>query len=94
MPCGGIYPIRQLDPEIRPIFEAHDRCWVCNKGGAKHFCDEWDTHIHARCVPKFLQTDEGECVILHGHEVFLDFSLEAEDVPSNEDVAPVLPPSA
>lgn len=76
MPCGGIYPIKQLAPDIRPIFEKPFPCWVCGKLDAKHFCDEWDTPIHARCVPSFLQTEEGQIVIGHGHEIWLDFSIE------------------
>lgn len=76
MACGGIYPIRNLHPEIRDIFERPYPCWMCGKLGAKHFCDEWDTPIHARCVAKFLLTEEGECVIEHGHTVEIDFSLE------------------
>lgn len=49
-----------------------------------HFCHEWDTYIHARCVPVFLQTDEGQIVIDHGHEVILDFSLEEPDGNHNQ----------
>ena len=78
MPCGGIYPARQTaDGTIKDKVSPTDGgCWECGRGGAKHFCDEWDTYIHARCVPKFLQSSEGEIVILHKHTVVLDFSLE------------------
>ena len=65
MPCGGIFPIKKSG-----------KCWVCDKSGAKHFCEEWDAFIHARCVPKFLQTEEGQIVIDHGHLVSLNFAIE------------------
>lgn len=74
MPCGGIYPGGPFGSELR---EPTD-CWVCHKSGCLHFVEEWDTPIHARCVPEFLASDEGLCVIRHEHEVVLDFSLEAK----------------
>lgn len=89
MPCGGIYPgspLNQrgpgkLDEKLMP---SDGGCWVCYKGGCEHFCDEWDTYIHARCVPEFLQTEEGQCVIQHGHIVILNFALEVpSDNPSH-----------
>ena len=43
-----------------------------------HFCHEWDTSIHARCVPRFLATDEGQIVIDHKHTILLDFSIEED----------------
>jgi hypothetical protein len=43
-----------------------------------HFCHEWDTFIHARCVPRFLASDEGQIVIEHKHTVLLDFSIEED----------------
>lgn len=73
MPCGGIYPGGPIPP---PKTGYDFPCWVCRKSGAQHFCDEWDTPIHARCVPTFLQTEEGRVVIKHKHTVYLDFSLE------------------
>ena len=83
MPCGGIYPISNTWLEAAGInrdeSKPEHRCWTCNGKGAKHFCDEWDCYIHARCAIKFLSTPEGECVINHGHEVVLNFSAE-EDV--------------
>lgn len=48
-------------------------CWMCHKGGCDHFVIEWDTFIHATCIPKFLMTAEGQCVIDHGHECVIDF---------------------
>jgi hypothetical protein len=80
MPCGGIEPIR---PRGRGTIKEHlppteGGCWVCNRGGCHHFCLEWDTYIHARCVPTFLQTEEGQIVVLHQHRVVLDFELEEE----------------
>lgn len=82
MPCGGIYPYdpddsrddrKTIDEFLSP---GHGGCWVCSKGGAKHFCEEWDTFIHARCVPSFLQTEEGQIIISHRHHVLIDFALE------------------
>jgi hypothetical protein len=67
---SGGYPTRRV------IGPCKGGCWVCGRGGRKHFCHEWDTYIHARCVPQFLLSEEGQCVIEHGHEVRLDFSLE------------------
>ena len=67
MPCGGITPCA---PDDYP-------CWVCEKPGAQHFCIEWDTPIHARCVLEFLTDMEGQIVISHGHTITLDFSLES-----------------
>jgi hypothetical protein len=72
MPCGGINPI------VRDVVPAKGgKCWVCRKPGALHFVDEWDDFIHARCVPEFLQSEEGRVVIDHGHTVYLRFDLEA-----------------
>lgn len=62
MPCGGIYPGGPCGLTDHP-------CWVCGEKGCDLFCDEWDTPIHSRCVPDFLETDEGKCVLHHGHEV-------------------------
>lgn len=72
MPCGGIEPLSN------PLA---GKCWVCQKDDPKpqHFCFEWDTWIHARCVPQFLTEDEGKIVISHGHLVVLDFALETEN---------------
>lgn len=71
MPCGGIYPTKHS------VFAGMEgRCFHCHKEGAKHFCEEWDCLLHARCVPDFLKTMEGKIVIEHGHEVLIDFSLE------------------
>lgn len=83
MPCGGIYPvgagliISHGPGTIKDKLGApQGGCWVCGHGGCEHFCDEWDTYIHARCVAAFLQTEEGQCVIEHGHIVILNFSVE------------------
>jgi hypothetical protein len=84
MPCGGIYPIKGT--WVEPIAAQRDeskpeqRCWVCGKGNTAHFCDEWDCYIHARCAVQFLQSEEGQCVIDHGHEVHLNFSIEGATV--------------
>lgn len=77
MPCGGIYPLSEakgtITEKLSPI---QGGCWVCGMGGAHHFCDEWDTYIHARCVPIFLLGREGQCVIHHEHTIELNFELE------------------
>lgn len=82
MPCGGITPWSPLDRLERPNPDEGTPhtgvCWVCNKPGAQHFCDEWDTYIHARCVPYFLETREGQVVIEHEHDVYLKFNVESE----------------
>lgn len=87
MPCGGIYPVQGTWHEtmgIKPsptkstdkVSPTDGGCWMCHMGGCEHFCDEWDTYIHARCVARFLLTDEGHIVMEHGHTVILDFSKE------------------
>jgi hypothetical protein len=71
MPCGGI--------AVYSDVSAGD-CWVCNKPGAKHYLEEWDAMIHARCAVKELAnpTSDVALVINHKHQVFLDFGLEEE----------------
>ena len=78
MPCGGIYPIANTWIESFPKDETKPEhcCWMCGKGGCEHFCDEWDTFIHARCALAFLATEEGQIIIKHEHQVLLDFSKE------------------
>jgi len=80
MPCGGIHPIDndQLGTIREHLDSTQGGCWVCSRGGAMHFCHEWDTFIHARCVPRFLATDEGQIVIDHKHTILLDFSIEED----------------
>lgn len=72
-------------------------CWVCQENGALHFLEEFDSFIHARCAIKFLagglKVNEGldgadleaGIVIQHGHEVILDFSLEAPAAKNDPD---------
>lgn len=62
MPCGGINP-------CRPVKGA--RCYQCGSGEPEpdHFVEEWDAYMHADCVAPFLRTFEGQCVLVHGHEV-------------------------
>jgi len=84
MPCGGIVPIGEVDVKgkvTEQLSPTKGGCWVCSHGGAHHFCYEWDTYIHARCVPAFLMGPEGGCVIQHGHEVILNFELEPDVQP-------------
>ena len=81
MPCGGIYPMS--GPHMGGPINVDGgfvggRCWQCSGEGATHFCDEWDCSLHARCIATFLLTDEGLCVAAHGHQVFIDFSLEVQ----------------
>ena len=80
MPCGGIHPIDndQLGTIRKHLDPTQGGCCVCSRGGAMHFCHEWDTFIHARCVPRFLASDEGQIVIEHKHTVLLDFSIEED----------------
>lgn len=59
-------------------------CWKCNKPvhATKQapkdipkeqlcdcFCIEWDAALHSECVPAFLESEEGQCVLEHGHQV-------------------------
>ena len=74
MPCGGIYPIKGSWVEKVP--GKWHKCWVCGKPNCTHFCDEWDTPLHARCVITFLQSEEGKLMIEHGHLVQIDYGVE------------------
>ncbi len=67
MPCGGIYPIKGL--WIEKFIPKDSPCWVCQKPGVTHFCDEWDTGLHLECIDKFMESAEGKIVAEHGHEV-------------------------
>lgn len=62
MPCGGIFP---------GSLGGDPTCWVCHKYGCDLFCMEWDAVIHSECVPAFLETEEGQLVLEHGHEVII-----------------------
>lgn len=70
MPCGGIWPIGpeglfvEDAAEQRPLY-----CLHCGKKGADHFCEEWDGGLHGACIEPYLQTEEGLCVLNHGHQV-------------------------
>lgn len=61
MPCGGIYPIVDANPQWL--------CFYCTKPGCDHFCEEWDCGLHAQCVIPFLHTPEGELVLDHKHSI-------------------------
>lgn len=76
MPCGGIYPC------AAPTKESGNECMVCGKHGCRHFCEEWDAYVHARCTAAQLMVEDSDmnCVVNHRHTVQLDFSLEATDV--------------
>jgi hypothetical protein len=67
MPCGGIWT-----PEPGSFWIADHPCWVCQEKGCELFCDEWDTPLHVRCLGKFLDTDEGRCMLLHGHGIHVE----------------------
>ncbi len=58
MPCGGIWPAESDHP-----------CWACGETGCDLWCEEWDTPLHKRCLGAFLKTEEGQCVIAHGHNI-------------------------
>lgn len=63
MPCGGIWT---------PFPGSHwlqHPCFVCGAPDSELFCDEWDTPLHVRCLGKFLESDEGKCMLLHGHGI-------------------------
>jgi hypothetical protein len=77
MPCGGIYPLRHPDGSeahfAAPMLGTsdYDACFYCGKldPPCTHFCDEWDCYLHGDCIDAFLATEEGQIVLLHGHEV-------------------------
>lgn len=72
MPCGGIYPISDANPDWW--------CFYCGKTGCDHFCEEWDCGLHEACVIPFLHTDEGEVVLDHKHHIQIGmFVLQEED---------------
>lgn len=72
MPCGGI--IICAAPEPNP----ENQCWVCGKQGCCHFMIEWDAYIHARCAADRLMDKDSDVhlLVVHKHDVQLDFSLE------------------
>jgi hypothetical protein len=80
MPCGGIYPVKNLNAGSRDkiLIANEGGCWVCGRGGCHHFMDEWDTFIHATCAIKDLQNPDSDTflVVLHGHQIYLDTTLE------------------
>jgi hypothetical protein len=79
MPCGGVYPTKA---DMGP-------CWVCNKGGTDHFCDEWDTGLHGACVIPFLtMTEEGQLVWQnHKHSILIDLGEGLVIGPIGQEVA-------
>jgi hypothetical protein len=68
MPCGGVFPTNKIE----------ERCFFCNRKGAKHFFEEWDAFIHAKCFFEEVRKGNEECwiAINHGHEFVLDLSIE------------------
>ncbi len=77
MPCGGIYRIRSEG------FDRIAHCFHCNKeiapGGPLYFVEEWDAHVHGKCIHAFLLTDEGRIVLQHGHVIAIDEGGGAPD---------------
>jgi hypothetical protein len=65
MPCGGIFPVYTNGAVI------DEPCWFCNKRGCDLMCMEWDSVIHSGCVPKFLESEEGQIILNHGHQVII-----------------------
>lgn len=69
MPCGGIW---WFNP---PITHKNNWCFHCGLSAAveplDHACEEWDAHLHRRCVIPHLMGDEGRIVLSHDHEVEL-----------------------
>lgn len=71
MPCGGIWPADVGEDE---------RCWHCNRRGADHWLEEWDSFLHKACIRAFLVTDEGQVVVRHKHLIQIgDEVLQEED---------------
>ena len=80
---GGIHPIKGTSTELRPgiphptLIPPEQRiCCVCRRDDARHFCMENEEYMHARCALRFLQTEQGQTVVNHGHTVHLDFRAE------------------
>jgi hypothetical protein len=62
MPCGGIVETK----------ENLGRCFVCDQDGATLWVEEWDTGIHYKCFPKFIASNEGACLLSHGHGIHIE----------------------
>jgi len=79
MPCGGIWPATS---EIKKYFNEHPEhdCFLCGKNVEEKdlmWCEEWDAYLHRACVVPFLETEEGQIVLKHGHQVILYFEYVA-----------------
>lgn len=66
MPCGGIYPVSGICDEGDHL---RYTCLFCGKNKCDHWCEEWDAPLHADCIVPFLETEEGQTVLHHGHLV-------------------------
>lgn len=75
MPCGGISP-------MKPDFTDGGRCFTCNETGSDLWVEEWDTGIHYKCLGTFLASDEGQCVLSHGHAIYAPGPEEKSGVES------------
>lgn len=64
MPCGGIY--KQLTDKESWCFECGQTITTDTES---YYCEEWDCDIHVTCLDAFLDSPEGEIVLLHGHDI-------------------------
>lgn len=79
MPCGGIWPVDERSGFYTPSKES--RCWQCGESGDPgpwSFIEEWDAHVHDKCIADFLKSREGELLLSHGHEIILRAKTIAE----------------
>lgn len=76
MPCGGIYPMK-ADGPVECWFALYSelRPKQCDNSVPELFCEEWDTFLHVKCLINFLTTEEGRCVMAHGHEIHVPIEL-------------------
>jgi hypothetical protein len=81
MACGGIYPWysgEAKEMELQKVEAIHRNCWFCHQNNGKHYVEEYQSFIHARCAVEFLTIDD--VVVEHGHQVLLDFALDETPV--------------
>lgn len=81
MPCGGVYTVTPLTK----IESEWDICVYCNKfkrngKTPNHYVEEWDGFmLHGECVLPWLETDDGQVVMIHEHLVQVDGEVLYEE---------------
>lgn len=93
MPCGGVYTVQPIK-EWKEWFDSCTYCdhFILNGKTPDHYVEEWDgLMLHGECVLKWLvETEEGQCVNLHLHEVQVDGKV----VYTEGQERPIAPPPA